>query len=158
MGQLVAAPTDEPGEVAVELAVPAVAAGATVPFSVRGSQPGQELTLTLESAAARLRTAAVVELGSFTADADGLVEGAVRIPAATAPGAYTLSVVIDGESVASAQIAVTAAAGDPREGAPGAGGLPTTGAASMGPLAALALLLLLAGAAMRARRNGAGAA
>lgn len=155
VGQLVAAPGAQPGDVAIELGARAVAAGGTLPFSVTGAPAGEELVLTLESASGGLRTAAIVELGSFTADGDGSVEGVVRIPAGTAPGAYTLSVVIDGQTAASAAVAVTAAAvGDPGNGAPGAGGLPITGAASMGPLAGLALLLLLAGAAMRARRNG----
>lgn len=159
VGQLVAAPAAEPGEVAIELGARAVAAGATLPFAVSGGRPGQELVLTLDSAARGLRTAAVVELGAFTADGDGAVEGVVRIPAGTAPGTYTVSVVIDGQTAASAGVAVTAAAvGVPGNGAPGAGALPITGAASMGLLVGLALLLLMAGAAMRARRNGESAA
>lgn len=155
VGQLVAAPVGEPAEVAIELGARAVAAGATLPFAVTGAQPGQQLVLTLDSAARGLRTAAVVELGAFTADGDGAVEGVVRIPSGTAPGAYTLSVVSDGQTAASAAVAVTAAAvADPGNGAPGSGALPVTGSASMGPLAAVALLLVMGGAAMRARRNG----
>ncbi|MCL3861033.1 bifunctional UDP-sugar hydrolase/5'-nucleotidase [Actinotalea sp. K2] len=66
----------------VTLAVDRVKAGWRLPFTVTGLEPGQEITVTLDPGATLL--------GTFTASAQGVVDGSVIVPGRTSPGSYAL--------------------------------------------------------------------
>jgi hypothetical protein len=61
----------------------AVTAGQELTLSYAGFQPGEQITLVMRSTP--------VTLGTFTADASGLVTADVRIPASAEPGSHTLT-------------------------------------------------------------------
>lgn len=109
--------------------------GDTVPVTVSGLEPGQRVSGTLFSDP--------VDLGTATANADGVASLALVIPRDITPGAHTLEIrsEVVGELPIRIELSIAAA-----PAAAGVGGLPVTGAEA-GGLLALALGLLGAGAA-----------
>lgn len=178
VGQFVAEASTAPTGPVIDLGSPSVVQGGTIPIELSGLTPGAEVdivlvpatfdTLGLELAAAQFGAAAAfvpaaVEfpllLGSFTADENGEVSGSVTIPADVPVGDYRLLAIVDGVEVASADLAVAAAATDGGTGGTGgaggsggAGALPTTGAGNLSWMLLLALALIAAGAVTRTVR------
>ncbi len=122
-----------------------VARGGTLTIRGEGFTPEEPVDVTLFSTP--------VPLGSFTADSKGVVEVKVTIPASTAPGAHTITMVGRTSGV-EVVIPVTIVAATAAGGSRG-GGLARTGS-DVGPLAGIGLGLVAAGgaAAYATRRRG----
>ena len=119
-----------------------VVPGQTITIRGEGFTPGETVVVTFNSIP--------VPMGSFTADADGVVEVEVTIPTDAEPGAHTITMVgqTSGvEVVIPIEVVGTAATG-------GGGGLARTGS-DTGPLVGIGLGLVAAGgaAAYAARRR-----
>lgn len=124
--------------------------GGRIDVTGTGFEPGVEYVVQLRSAPA--------DLGTVTADDDGVIAFRGTVPADTDPGEHTIVVMLADADIASTPVLVLAADGTGTPGGPGtpgpggtegSGGLPATG----GDLTwlpwtlALAMLLLVSGAA-----------
>jgi len=130
-----APPTEQPDAPTVAVDPQRVAAGDEVRVTGAGLEPGAAYAIELRSTP--------VTLGTVEADTDGGLAATVEVPASTPPGAHTIALVQDGETVAAAALEVTASG---TAGGSGSGGLAYTGAES-GPWWAVAAALVLAGIA-----------
>ncbi|PQZ54760.1 MULTISPECIES: collagen binding domain-containing protein [unclassified Microbacterium] len=141
---------------ALSLGVDSIRAGNDIAISGTGFAPGATIAFELHSDP--------IALGTLTADADGVLQGALRIPATAPAGAHTL-VALSGTTVlASTPLTVTAAAGtggqtgggvaSPGGGAATPGGqLATTGADAPVALLALGVILAMMGGLLVRRRR-----
>lgn len=141
---------------ALTLSAGSIRAGKDITVSGTGFTPGAVITFELHSDP--------ITLGTLTADADGVLQGALRIPATAPAGAHTL-VALSGTTVlASTPLTVTAAAGtggqtgggvaSPGGGAATPGGqLATTGADAPVALLALGVILAMMGGLLVRRRR-----
>ena len=137
---------------ALTLSASSIRAGKDITVSGTGFTPGATIAFELRSDP--------IVLGTLTADADGALEGTLRIPASAPAGAHTLVALSGSTVVASAALTVTVAAG-PGTGsggqtggaaAPG-DGLASTGAdAPVGTVAIGFLLAVMGGLLVRRRR------
>lgn len=118
--------------------------GATVTFAGTGFTPGEKVTATVQSEP--------VDLGSFVVANDGSLSVAWKIPADFAAGAHSIVITrADGTTVSGA-FTVSAAAVSGGDSAPG-DGLAATGVELPITLLALAVMLVIAGAVIVARRR-----
>ncbi len=141
---------------ALTLGVDSIRAGNDIAISGTGFAPGATIAFELHSDP--------IALGMLTADADGMLQGALRIPATAPAGAHTL-VALSGTTVlASTPLTVTAAAGtggqtgggvaSPGGGAATPGGqLATTGADAPVALLAIGVILAMMGGLLVRRRR-----
>ncbi|KGM16301.1 hypothetical protein N867_01590, partial [Actinotalea fermentans ATCC 43279 = JCM 9966 = DSM 3133] len=141
----------------IALGLSEVKAGGTVPVTLAGFQPGEQVELHLATSglvAPGVALAAApggARLGSLVIGADGTGRGTLTVPATVVAGSYWLNVQVDGSVLASAQLRVLAA--DPAAPGGGTGGqLPRTGSEALG-LVLTALLLMALGAGLVATRR-----
>jgi LPXTG-motif cell wall-anchored protein len=117
-------------------------AGGTIHVVADGFMADSEVTITLHSDP--------VELGTATADADGVVDTTVTLPDNVEAGAHTIEVAgIDADGnprVVTAVLEIEGSGG-------GSGSLPQTGAAILGLVGAGALLVTAGGVLTRARKR-----
>ena len=134
------------------LSAGSIRAGKDITISGTGFAPGATIAFELHSDP--------ITLGTLTADADGVLQGALRIPASAPAGAHTL-VALSGTTVlASTALTVTAAAGTGTGSggqtggatAPG-GGLASTGADTPIAIVAIGVLLAVMGGMLVRRRR-----
>lgn len=141
-------PEPQPGPT-LALGAGSIRAGNDITISGTGFTPGATIAFELHSDP--------IKLGTLTADADGVLQGTLRIPASAPAGAHTL-VALSGTTVISrTALTVTAAAATGGQ-VGGAAAAPGTGLASTGleaPVAIVALGIILAmmgGLLVRRRR------
>ncbi|MFJ2534398.1 MSCRAMM family protein [Microbacterium maritypicum] len=134
------------------LSAGSIRAGKDITISGTGFAPGATIAFELHSDP--------ITLGTLTADADGVLQGTLRIPASAPTGAHTL-VALSGTTVlASTALTVTAAAGTGTGSggqtggatAPG-GGLASTGADAPIAIVAIGVLLAVMGGMLVRRRR-----
>lgn len=114
----------------------AVQPGAALALRYAGFQPGKEVTIVMHSTP--------VTLGTFTADASGLVTAEVTIPAAAEPGSHTLTVSAPGtpDLVVGFRVVASQERAAPRESVTAANPKQAEGA-FLAILAGTALLVML---------------
>jgi LPXTG-motif cell wall-anchored protein len=138
------------------LSAGSIRAGKDITVSGTGFAPGATIAFELHSDP--------IALGTLTADADGVLQGTLRIPATAPAGAHTLVALSGSTVLASTALTVTAAAGtggqtgggvaSPGGGAATPGGqLATTGADAPVALLALGVLLAVMGGMLVRRRR-----
>ncbi|GAB3797513.1 hypothetical protein GCM10028798_08870 [Humibacter antri] len=116
-----------------------VAAGGSLTLNASDFAPSTQLTIALHEATPavalglRLMDVGDVQLGTATTDASGALQTQVTIPAATAPGAYTVVVTQPGGTPLSASVPLSVtAASTPGSGGTGGDGQGGTGAGTGG--------------------------
>ncbi|MEA1263371.1 carboxypeptidase regulatory-like domain-containing protein [Microbacterium sp. STF-2] len=128
----VANPEPQPGP-ALALGAGSIRAGNDITISGTGFTPGATIAFELHSDP--------IALGTLTADADGALQGTLRIPANVPAGAHTL-VALSGTTVISrTALTVTAAAGTGGQ-AGGAAAAPGAGLATTGLQAPIAIVVI----------------
>lgn len=146
LGRAIAATTDW---ATVELRTEGLRAGDSVPVTVSGLEAGQTISATLFSDP--------IDIGSFTANAEGVALFTLAIPADLTPGIHTLEIAssVPGQLPIEVTLEIAAAAttgGGAAGPGTGPGQLQVTGAET-GGIIALALGLLVAGVAALAVRR-----
>ena len=143
-------PVPEP-KPTLALAAGSIRAGNDIAISGTGFAPGATIAFELHSDP--------IALGTLTADADGALQGTLRIPATAPAGAHTLVALSGTTVIARTALTVTAAAGTGTGGqAGGSAAAPGTGLASTGldaPVAVVAIgviLSVMGGMLVRRRR------
>ncbi|MDF2506811.1 MAG: hypothetical protein K0Q52_670 [Microbacterium sp.] len=133
---------------ALTLSAGSVRAGKDITVSGTGFTPGATIAFELRSDP--------IALGALRADADGALQGTLRIPAGAPAGAHTLVALSGSTVIASATLTVTAAAATGAQTggatAPG-GGLASTGADAPVAIVALGVLLAVMGGLLVRRRR-----
>jgi hypothetical protein len=142
--------TPEPQPV-VSLGVGSIRAGNDITISGTGFTPGATIGFELHSDP--------IALGTLTADADGALQGTLRIPVSAPAGAHTLVALSGTTVIASTALTVTAAAGAGTGGQAGGsavalgGGLAATGADAPVALIAFAVVAAVMGGLLLRRRR-----
>lgn len=142
--------TPEP-QPAVSLGVGSIRAGDDITISGTGFTPGATIAFELHSDP--------IALGTLTADADGALQGTLRIPASTPAGAHTLVALSGSTVIASTALTVTAATGAGTGGQAGGsavvpgGGLAATGADAPVALVAFGVIVAVMGGLLVRRRR-----